>query len=224
MSVVRKEARRRGDAEDAFDLPRQMAEALSLMTNPAAGVMAISAFGLGVASHAFSLWAGVLTGSAQAAQGLLSAPGRRSFAEAPGSGATVLPRREKPSLKVVAGVEPVAPVAPLVPQGAMARPAAPAGRSAPGKAAAPRQERSRKPAVLGRPAAPDDLKAISGIGPKLEKVLNDLGVWTYRQIADWSAAEIAWMDERLGFPGRIDRDGWVAQARAKSSGGEAGKR
>lgn len=82
-------------------------------------------------------------------------------------------------------------------------------------------EASRKPRPIERPAAPDDLKAISGIGPKLEKVLNDLGVWTYAQVAEWSKEEIAWIDDYLSFKGRIDRDGWIAQA-AKLAG--AGKR
>ena len=72
----------------------------------------------------------------------------------------------------------------------------------------------RKPRPLDRPAAPDDLKAISGIGPKLEKVLNDLGVWTYAQIAGWRAGEIAWVDDYLSFSGRIGRDKWIEQAAA----------
>src|SRR5690606_24951148 len=53
-----------------------------------------------------------------------------------------------------------------------------------------------RPAPQAKPASPDDLKAISGIGPKLEKVLNDLGVWTYAQIASWTPAEIGWVDDR----------------------------
>ena len=69
-----------------------------------------------------------------------------------------------------------------------------------------------KPRALDRPATPDDLKAISGIGPKLEKVLNDLGVWTYAQIAGWGAEEIAWVDDYLSFSGRIGRDKWIEQA------------
>ena len=60
----------------------------------------------------------------------------------------------------------------------------------------------------------DDLKAISGIGPKLEKVLNDLGIWTYAQIAAWSSAEVAWVDDYLSFSGRIGRDKWIEQAAA----------
>ncbi len=52
-----------------------------------------------------------------------------------------------------------------------------------------------------------------GIGPKLEKVLNDLGIWTYGQIAAWSEAQVAWLDDHLGISGRIGRDDWVGQAR-----------
>jgi NADH-quinone oxidoreductase subunit E len=231
MSVVRREneASRRGDAGSAFELSEQMAEALRLMANPAAGVMAMSALGFGVASHAFGLWAGVLTGSAQAAQRLLSAQVRQRHESAQVSVATISARREKPDLKVVASSESPAPApaaeeveiqAPSVtPKRAepVEKRAEPVERAGQGRTAASRQERVRKPEENERPAAPDDLKAISGIGPKLEKVLNDLGVWTYRQVAAWGAAEVAWMDDRLGFPGRIARDGWVAQAEALSS-------
>ena len=59
----------------------------------------------------------------------------------------------------------------------------------------------------------DDLKKIGGVGPKLETTLNDLGFWHYDQIAAWGPAEIAWVDARLKFKGRIERDDWVAQAR-----------
>ena len=61
-------------------------------------------------------------------------------------------------------------------------------------------------------------KAISGIGPKLEQVLNGLGIWTYAQIAGWTPAEIAWVDDRLGFTGRIGRDDWIGQAAALGGG------
>jgi NADH-quinone oxidoreductase subunit E len=68
------------------------------------------------------------------------------------------------------------------------------------------------PVAIDRPKTPDDLKAISGIGPKLEKVLNDLGVWTFRQIASWNEEQIAWIDEQLGIEGRVARDRWIDQA------------
>lgn len=75
----------------------------------------------------------------------------------------------------------------------------------------------RQPKAIEKPEAPDDLKAISGIGPKLEKVLNGLGIWTFGQIAAWTAEEIAWVDDYLSFKGRIARDDWIAQAKALSA-------
>lgn len=72
------------------------------------------------------------------------------------------------------------------------------------------------PKPVDRPDTPDDLKAIGGIGPKLEKVLNGLGVWTYAQIAGLSESEVLWLDEHLGFRGRIVRDDWLKQAAALS--------
>ena len=60
----------------------------------------------------------------------------------------------------------------------------------------------------------DDLKTIEGVGPALEKVLNDLGIFHFDQIAQWGEAEIAWVDGNLkGFKGRATRDRWVAQAK-----------
>jgi len=72
-----------------------------------------------------------------------------------------------------------------------------------------------KPRTMSAPrkAGADDLKRISGVGPKLEGVLNDMGFWHYDQIAKWGAGEIAWVDSRLKFKGRIVRDDWVSQAR-----------
>lgn len=71
------------------------------------------------------------------------------------------------------------------------------------------------PPLLDGPSAPDDLKLIVGVGPVLERMLHQLGVTTYRQIARWSARDIDEFDAKLPeFPGRIRRDGWVTQARA----------
>lgn len=59
----------------------------------------------------------------------------------------------------------------------------------------------------------DDLKKISGVGPVLEQKLNELGIYTFAQIANFSAEDIANVDERLNFKGRIERDGWIDQAK-----------
>ncbi|WP_420398179.1 50S ribosomal protein L21 [Nioella sp.] len=64
-------------------------------------------------------------------------------------------------------------------------------------------------------AGADDLKQLSGVGPALEKKLHEAGVTTFAQIAAWNADDIAAMDEKLSFKGRIEREGWVAQAQAK---------
>ena len=76
-------------------------------------------------------------------------------------------------------------------------------------------ENNAPPPLLGGPGAPDDLKLIVGVGPVLERMLHQLGVTTYRQIARWTERDIDEFDARLPeFPGRIRRDGWVTQARA----------
>ena len=86
-----------------------------------------------------------------------------------------------------------------------------------GSPAKARQKRS-KTVVRMVEAPADDLKRISGIGPKLQQVLNGLGVWRYADIAAWSEAETQRFDERLGLSGRIQRDGWVEQAKALAKG------
>jgi NADH-quinone oxidoreductase subunit E len=83
-----------------------------------------------------------------------------------------------------------------------------------------------KPAGLtgARGGKPDDLKIIKGIGPKLEILCHSLGFYHFDQIANWTAAEIAWVDENLeGFKGRVTRDAWVAQAKAFAADGTTNK-
>ncbi len=67
----------------------------------------------------------------------------------------------------------------------------------------------------------DDLKKILGIGPVIEEQLNGMGIYHYQQIADFSQQDIDNVNEALAFPGRIERDEWVDQARDLASGGEA---
>jgi predicted flap endonuclease-1-like 5' DNA nuclease len=76
-------------------------------------------------------------------------------------------------------------------------------------------ERNAPPLLLDAPGTPDDLKLIVGVGPVIERMLYQMGIGTYRQIARWSEHDIDDVDARLPeFPGRIRRDAWVAQARA----------
>lgn len=78
-----------------------------------------------------------------------------------------------------------------------------------------------RPAGIEKPATPDDLKMISGVGPKIEATLNELGIFTFAQVAGWKKAEREWVDGYLNFRGRIERDDWVKQAKALAKGGEA---
>ena len=80
-----------------------------------------------------------------------------------------------------------------------------------------------KPATLeaARPGGADNLKEIKGVGPKLEKMLNEMGFYHFDQIAGWSADEVAWVNANLsGFKGRVSRDNWVEQAKILAEGGE----
>ncbi|WP_416796199.1 NADH-quinone oxidoreductase subunit E [Ciceribacter azotifigens] len=86
--------------------------------------------------------------------------------------------------------------------------------------ASARDDKNR-PAGIEKPATPDDLKMISGVGPKIEAILHELGIYTFAQIAAWKKAEREWVDGYLKFGGRIERDDWVKQAKALAKGGEA---
>ncbi len=77
-------------------------------------------------------------------------------------------------------------------------------------------EGEAKPALLteARGGQADDLKKIKGVGPKLEKELNEAGVFHFDQIASWTKEEIYWADHHLvSFKGRVSRDNWVDQAK-----------
>lgn len=90
--------------------------------------------------------------------------------------------------------------------------AKPAAKSAGKAQATARSEAKPRTMKAPRKSGADDLKRISGVGSKLEGVLNDLGFWHFDQIAKWTQDEIAWVDSRLKFKGRIERDNWIAQA------------
>lgn len=89
------------------------------------------------------------------------------------------------------------------------------------KPAKPSLEDKNRPAGIKKPAKVDDLKLISGVGPKIEKVLHELGIFTFAQVAGWKKAERDWVDGYLSFSGRIERDDWVKQAKALAKGGVA---
>lgn len=68
---------------------------------------------------------------------------------------------------------------------------------------------------------PDNLKVITGIGPKLEAELHAIGITTYGQLAALTPEEIARVEAAIGIRGRIGRDNWTGQAEALARGGVA---
>ncbi len=98
---------------------------------------------------------------------------------------------------------------------AVAAKKAPAKKT-PAKKVAPKASSSKEaaPKLLktARKSGADDLKLISGVGPKIEGILNKLGIFHFDQVAAWKRAEVNWVDERLKFKGRIDREKWISQA------------
>lgn len=80
------------------------------------------------------------------------------------------------------------------------------------KEAAPEAE-AKKAAPKKAAAGGDDLKLLSGVGPALENKLHGFGITTFDQIAAWKKADIEDFDDKLSFKGRIERDGWVDQAK-----------
>jgi len=108
--------------------------------------------------------------------------------------------------------------------------AKPSGKKAPVKKAVPKAEAKATPKAAPKAApvaaaavaagamfatpegAPDDLKKISGVGPVLEKKLHALGITKFAQVAAFTPEQIAEVDDRLSFKGRIERDNWLEQA------------
>jgi NADH-quinone oxidoreductase subunit E len=86
-------------------------------------------------------------------------------------------------------------------------------------AAAPAASQGERPTGLEAPrGAPDNLKLISGIGPKLEQTLHGLGIYHFDQIAAFTPENVAWVDEHLNFKGRIEREDWINQAKNLAAG------
>lgn len=103
---------------------------------------------------------------------------------------------------------------------------APPKKDAPAAAAEPNHSMppaaESKPETLDGPrdGGADDLKLLKGVGPGIEKTLNELGFYHFDQVANWGPGEVAWVDSRLRFKGRIQRDEWISQAKILAAGGE----
>ena len=161
---------------------------------------ATTAIGFGIAGQMAGAMLGVMQSAAERTKAMLDEAAELA-AKAETEGRTAAPVKARPELQVVPKVEPEMKVA----------------RE---KSATPRTAEARpvRRAPAAKAAKADDLKAISGIGPKLEQVLNGMGLRRYADIAALTDADAARIEAELGFSGRIARDGWVEQARTLAKG------
>ncbi len=78
-----------------------------------------------------------------------------------------------------------------------------------------------QPALLAtaRSGSPDDLKLIWGVGPMLETMLHEMGIFHFDQIAAWTEMNMLWVDQNLKtFKGRALRDKWIEQSKKLATG------
>jgi len=125
----------------------------------------------------------------------------------------------KPAAKSATAAKPAAKKAPATKKAAPK--AAEKSAAAKPKPAANPIAKDGKPATLkkARAGGADDLKLLKGVGLGLEKTLNELGFFHFDQVAGWRKKEIQWVDDRLKFKGRIERDEWIKQAKVLAKGG-----
>ncbi|QFY59833.1 5' DNA nuclease [Rhizobium grahamii] len=202
--------KKEGAADFSADFGRLAAEMLEnaralpmppVMVNPAAAMAAATAIGFGFSTQMAGAFLGALQGAMDATSKLAAV-----LDETP-------PDEGKPEVEVR-------------PENVRSAPANEAASKVK-LSVVPVQQPVVKLDVVTRPASrarkADDLKQISGVGPKIEQVLNAKGVRSFSVIAGWSEEDAARIDAELGFDGRIARDGWIAQAKALAAKGRKRK-
>jgi NADH-quinone oxidoreductase subunit E len=204
------------DAADASaEFGRLAAEMLQnshpLMANPAAAMAAATAIGFGFSTQMAGAFWGALQGAVEATNKLAAALEERNGVThaSPDVAQDDVVKKAVPAVKVAASGKGRAKARPAIVKLSPEAIAPVRLKAAPAESAAAPKVQGR-----GRKTAADDLKRISGVGPKLETVLKDRGIRSFADIASWSDADVARIDADLGFEGRIAKDDWVGQARA----------
>jgi NADH-quinone oxidoreductase subunit E len=84
----------------------------------------------------------------------------------------------------------------------------------------PKVFRMERPPALSAPrnGASDDLRLIDGVNAQAQATLNAIGVFHFDQLARWTPANVAWVDQYLNLRGRIVTERWVEQAQKLSVG------
>ncbi|CAN7152264.1 NADH:ubiquinone oxidoreductase [Pararhizobium sp. LjRoot255] len=182
-----------------------------LMQQQAAAMAAATAIGLGMTSH----FAGLMFGAMQRVAGTTQ---KTAVADEKAAQSPAEPVASAAVVVDTAAVRETAPVA-KAPDSATPVAARPVSQEpavkTPVKVEKPKRQKAAAHIVETQA---DDLKQISGIGPKLEQVLNGMGIRRYADVASWSEKDVQRFDAQLGFGGRIARDRWVEQAKALMKG------
>ncbi|PWE52864.1 5' DNA nuclease [Metarhizobium album] len=199
--------------------------------HPAAAFAAAATIGFGFSTQMAGAFLGALQSAVETSQ-RFSALLEKQMAEGQGAAVKVEPvvKEAKPVVTrtetakvvplkpVLRAVEEVAPVVETKAKPVVKTVSKEKVKSAVTAKAAPKAKQEKPviaaPVKTVRRAKADDLKRISGIGPKLEQVLNGKGVSRFADIAGWSEDDIKRFDAELGVEGRIGRDDWIGQAKA----------
>ncbi|MBB4441381.1 MULTISPECIES: 5' DNA nuclease [Rhizobium] len=193
-----------------------------LMAHPAAAFAAATAIGFGfstqMAGAFFGAWQSALETTGKVAAALDDTPPDELKPDVdirPENIRPIVKAFTKPPAEKKAG--PRLTVVKPVSEPTLANQAKPASQA---KASQPKPTVKAKSVGRGKT---DDLKLITGIGPKLEQVLNAKGIRSFAEIAAWTDEEIARFDAELGFSGRIGRDDWTGQAKVLAGRGRRRK-
>jgi NADH-quinone oxidoreductase subunit E len=219
------EARKHDDKEPvadnaASDMSRFAEASSKLFAEQAAAMAMMTAYGMSVAAQMTGMMLGALRGPASediAADVKPSEPAtapveQKSVAKvvelrprAPETKAAVVAEVTKPAKSAAKLAKPVKAKTTAAPKASAAKPAAKVAPKA-------------TPAMVASATDRDDLKTISGIGPRLEQELNARGILRYADVAALSKAAVKKLDGELGLEGRIVKDDWAGQAKALSGG------
>ena len=212
MVKARKDDDETTGVDAAADLSRLAQASTRLFAEQAAAFAVMTAYGMSVAAQMTGMMLGSLRGPADAG-GL----------DEPDTEQTTTPAEQTSSAKVV----------PLRPRASDAASATSAGHFKPQKITKPAKTKvtpaeppASKPTRRATAAVAsesvtadlDDLKKISGIGPRIEQVLNERGIRRYADVAALGKAALKKLDGEFGLEGRTIRDDWAGQAKALSGG------
>lgn len=221
MVEARKDDDKRPEAENAAAMSGLAEASAKLFAEQATAMAVMTAYGIRVASEMTSMMLGALRGPVAADGSEASDPAGSEPAKSEPA-AEVVPLRPAREVDTAAASAPKTPVRPVREAAAKSAPSRTPRAGA--RSPKPSQSRpaSRKAATAGavKPASSgrDDLKKISGIGPRLEQVLNERGITRFSDLAGLGKAALKKLDGELGLEGRAVRDDWTGQARALSGG------